>query len=148
MKKYLVLTIVICLLTAGCGKQNVPKAEKKAESIDVDLTAMSSTMIYAEVSHMMSNPDTYLGKTIKMSGPYTPSYYAATDFYYHYVVVEDAAACCQQGLEFIWNGDHAYPDDYPEEGTRIEVVGVFDSYEELGETYYYLSVDEIKENPA
>jgi len=44
---------------------------------------------------------------------------------------------------FIWNGDHIYPDDYPENNTRIEVTGIFDSYEESGNTYYYLGVDDI-----
>ena len=63
---------------------------------------------------------------------------------YHFVAVEDAAACCLQALEFIWEGEHAYPDDYPDEKAVIEVAGVFGQYDELGRTYYYLAVDEIK----
>ena len=114
-----------------------------SDNIDVDLTELSGTMVYAEVFSIMSNPDDYIGKTIKMNGPYSSSYYDKTDMYYHFVIIEDASACCQSGLEFIWSGEHASPDDYPKIGTKIEVAGVFGSYDELGGTYYYLAVDDI-----
>jgi hypothetical protein len=120
-------------------------ASAQAGDADVDLTALSSTMVYAEVYNMMTSPDDYIGKTIKMSGPYYASYYEETEQYYHYVVIEDATACCQQGLEFVWSGEHSYPADYPDDNTRVEVTGVFDSYEELGTTYYHLVVDDIVE---
>ena len=35
---------------------------------DVDLTTLSSTMVYSEVYNMMCEPDRYLGKRIKMNG--------------------------------------------------------------------------------
>ena len=124
------------------GNETQKTAGEGAAKI-IDLTVLSSTMIYAEVYNIMSHPDEYMGKTVKMSGPYYASYYDITDLYYHYVVIEDATACCQQGLEFIWNGEHNYPDDYPEERTEIEVSGLFSSYDELGRTYYYIAVDDI-----
>ena len=116
---------------------------KPDESVDVDLTVLSSTMIYAEVYNIMATPDDYIGKTIKMRGPYYASYYDDTEQYYHYVIISDAAACCAQGMEFVWNGDHVYPDDYPEDNTIVEVVGVFGEYEELGVKYVYLAVDDL-----
>jgi hypothetical protein len=112
-------------------------------TIDVDLTTLSSTMVYAEVYNMMTVPNEYMGKTIKMGGQYYANYYEETGLYYHCVIIADATACCQQGLEFKWNGDHTYPDDYPADNSEIEVVGVFGSYDELGQTYYYLAVDNI-----
>lgn len=36
--------------------------------LDVDLTTLSSTMVYSEVYNMMYEPDRYLGKRIKMNG--------------------------------------------------------------------------------
>jgi len=139
MKKFLFLIMIFYpLLAAGCADNAGAK-----RGADVDLTEMSSTMVYAEVYNIMTNPDEYMGKTIKMSGLYYASYYDLTDLYYHYVVVEDATACCAQGLEFVWDGEHAYPDDYPEEQTNIEVAGVFGSYDELGRTYYFITVGEI-----
>lgn len=150
MKKYASILValgmlsLLCLSAAGCsGKASAANASDRGEGVDVDLTKLSSTMVYAEVFNIMSSPDDYMGKTVRMSGPYYASYYDKTDQYYHYVVVEDATSCCAQGLEFIWNGDHAYPDDFPDEATKIEVTGVFDSYDELGKTYYFLSVDDL-----
>lgn len=122
---------------------DLPAAAGTETLVDVDLTAMSSTMVYGEVFNITQNPQDYLGKTIKASGQYLTSYYDVTDTTYHYVGIADAAACCQQGLEFIWSGDHAYPDDYPAENADIEVSGVFKSYDELGLTYYYLDVGGI-----
>ena len=119
------------------------KPTKNAIPDCVDLTALSSTMVYAEIYNMWLNPDDYLGKTIKIKGDYYTSYYDETGLYYNLVVVGDAASCCQQWLEFIWNGDHIYPDDYPASQTKIELVGVFGTYNELDETYCYLMVDDI-----
>jgi len=156
MKKYLSVLLLLCLIcasTANCSEQAAaqngsgnPESQgtpAASVTIDVDLTLLSSTMVYAEVYNIMTNPDNYMGKTIKMKGPYYASYYEKTELYYHYVVVEDATACCQQGLEFIWKGEHKYPADYPEDKTKIEVTGVFGSYDELGKTYYYILVDDI-----
>jgi len=114
-----------------------------AKTIDIDLTALSSTMVYAELVNIMSDPESNMGKTIKISGPYASSYYDQTNQNYHYVTFMDATSCCAQGLEFIWSGDHAYPDDYPALNAHIEIVGVLDHYEELGSGYYYLAVDDI-----
>ena len=162
MKKVLsiCLSLLLCLLAAGCagkagsldesGNSIAPaatrsnqKTAKEAIPDFVDLTAMSSTLVYAEVYNIMSSPGSYKGKTIKMRGLYQANYYESTKQYYHCVIIADAAACCQQGLEFVWAGRHKYPDDYPENGTEIEVTGVFGSYKELGQTYYHLTVDEI-----
>ncbi|MCL2539712.1 MAG: hypothetical protein FWE66_05180, partial [Oscillospiraceae bacterium] len=80
---------------------------------------------------------------IKISGPYYAAYYEDTDLWYHFVIIEDALACCQQGMEFVWRGEHSFPDDYPNELTKISVTGVYMSYEEFDLTYYYLEIDDI-----
>ena len=138
MKKYLLLLLILTS-AAGCSGNT----SSGAKGVDVDLTVLSTTMVYAEVNNIMTNPGDYIGKTVRMGGPYYTSYYDETGLYYHYVVIEDATACCAQGLEFIWDGEHSYPDDYPDERAYIEVAGVFGSYDELGRTYYCLTVDGI-----
>ena len=151
IKRYLLtLLCLTCAFAAGCSKQDAvktdgdaPTAQETPAAADVDLTGLSTTMLYAEVNNIMTNPENYMGKTIKIVGPYNVSYYDKTGLSYHYVLIEDATACCQQGIEFLWKGDHKYPDDYPQAQTRIEVFGVFGSYEELGQTYYYLAVDDV-----
>ncbi len=114
-------------------------------NVDIDLTVLSANMVYAEVYNMMMYPDSYLGKTIKVSGPYYPLYYDGTGNYYHYVMIEDALACCQNGMEFIWDeGTHTYPDEYPKEDDIIEIVGELKSYKEESYIYYYLDIEEYK----
>ncbi|KAF5041745.1 hypothetical protein DSECCO2_519820 [anaerobic digester metagenome] len=118
---------------------------KDINDVDVDLTVLSSTMVYSEVYNMMVNPDVYLGKTIKVIGPYYAGQLVyGAEKYYHFVVISDATACCQNGIEFIWDDNsHVYPDEYPKDNTVIEITGVFSSYEESGNTYYYLKADGI-----
>ncbi len=106
---------------------------------DYDLTAMSKDMVYATVSQFMYDPDDYVGKTVRMNGLYYAGYDDRTYQYYQYCLIQDALACCAQGLEFVWDdGSHVYPDEYPAEETEIIVQGVFDIYEEAGETCNFL----------
>jgi len=139
MKKVLCVLLGLCLLcvfAAGCSN--------KAEVADfIDLTALSDTLRIAELVNITAAPKLYEGKTIKLGGAYQSQYYQETRQRYHAVLVADAAACCQQGLEFVWNGEHNYPGDYPQEGSQIEVTGVFGSYEELGTTYWHLVTNEL-----
>ncbi len=143
---------LLCLALAGCSARAAtpestlmarPSPSQSEAGIDVDLTQLGANMVYAQVSNMMQSPDNYLGKTIRMSGPYYSYYFDQTKNVYHYVIIEDAAACCAQGLEFIWNGEHLFPEDYPPDDARVEMTGVYNKYEELGITYYYLAVDDV-----
>lgn len=110
----------------------------KTTSVDYDLTAMSSDMVYATVYQMMADPDAYTGKTFRMAGVYYTTYYEPAAQYYHYCIIQDATACCAQGLEFVWgDGSHAYPDEYPAEGTEIVVQGTFETYTDEGDSYRY-----------
>jgi len=106
-----------------------------AEGIDIDLTELSATMVYAEVYNMMTSPESYVGKTVKMGGTFASYHDEASGNDYFACIVADATACCAQGIEFTLKGDYSYPDDYPEEGGDICVVGVFETYEEGDNTY-------------
>lgn len=100
------------------------------EDIDVDLTTLSSTMVYSEVYNMMVKPDDYIGKTVKMTGMYSYYHDDATGNDYHACIIQDATACCAQGIEFTTTDDFKYPDDYPEMGDDVTVIGRFDIYYE------------------
>lgn len=119
-------------------------ADKDSTSIDVDLTALSSTMVYAEVYNMMVMPEDYIGKLVKMEGQFLISQALLEDGtpipdqIYYACVISDATACCAQGIEFLWSGEHSYPDDYPELGSEITVTGEFQTYEEYGVVYCQL----------
>lgn len=115
-----------------------PQSEPAETAVDVDLTALSSTMVYSEVYNMLyENTADYVGKTVKMKGAFgvaqvvvngevssEPAAYAC--------VIADATACCTQGIEFVLKGEHRYPQDYPPLGEEITVIGTFETYESDG----------------
>ena len=147
-----IVFLLICLLFCACAnkaegealpeQEESPNAEADSvvQSVDVDLTQLSSTMVYGEVFAITDAPELYIGKTIRLSGEYYSTYYDVTDKNYHFVVIADASACCQQGIEFLLPDTYAYPQDYPKNGDELEISGVFKSYEEEGNTYYYIEV--------
>ena len=108
------------------------------EGIDIDLTQLSSTMVYSEVFNIVSDPESFVGKVIKMQGSFTMYHDEATDNYYYGCIIQDATACCSQGLEFVPTNATVYPDDFPEEMATITVTGTFSIYEE-GE-YKYMTL--------
>lgn len=147
----IILSILLCLCLTACaetGKNQENTSTSQTEiqqevktknsSVDVDLTALSGTMVYAEVYNMMTSPDDYIGKTVKMTG----SFYVYTDpntgENYYSCIITDALACCAQGMEFVLAGEYNYPEDYPELESEITVTGEFQAYEK--NNYYYLSL--------
>lgn len=151
MKKllcFLLAALLLCTL-AACGHEDTaqkPAAEdaEGTAAVDIDLTVLSGIMVYSEVNSMISFPDNYIGKTVKMKGQFAIGYVYNTDgtpdesTARFACVIADATACCSQGLEFILTGEHTYPDEYPELGAEITVVGTFEWYEEDGCRYYRL----------
>ena len=120
------------------------QTQTSADGVDVDLTVLSSTMVYSEVYNMLYNdPAHYLGKTVKARGGFS-IYQLVTDGVLqpdpvaYACIIADATACCASGMEFMPEGDLTYPEDYPELGAEITVIGEFQSYEENGMTWYHL----------
>lgn len=114
---------------------------QSSDGTDVDLTALSSTMVYSEVYNMVTSPDSYMGKTVKMHGQLGIYYGMNSDGsvnenkVYYACIIADALGCCSQGLEFELEDDA----EYPERGAYITVTGTFDKYEENGAIYCVLT---------
>ncbi|MCR5476584.1 MAG: hypothetical protein K6E92_03035 [Lachnospiraceae bacterium] len=108
-----------------------PEAAEPEEEVDVDLTVLSSTMVYSEVYNMMVTPEDYLGKIVKMEGMAASFYDEVTGNTYYACIISDATACCSQGIEFVLAEGY----DYPEDGEDVCVSGVFDLYTEGEYTY-------------
>ena len=119
----------------GTPKPYITSAPVDSSSIDIDLTQMSSTLVYSQVYDIMCDPDSYMGKTIKMAGIMNIAYEPSTEQYYFACFVQDASACCAQGIEFVLTDEYVFPDDYPDVGADICVVGWFDTYME-GDNMY------------
>ena len=165
MKRLLCLLLAVCMTLSlcACGKGAERDTERgasasepqpspaiteppqaSADGVEVDLTVLSSTMVYSEVYNMLYfYPEDYYGKTVKANGIFAiyqmvvdgvtqpaPVAYAC--------IIADATACCAEGMEFVLKDDLAYPDDYQELGAELTVIGEFQSYEENGMTWYHL----------
>ncbi|MBM6898553.1 hypothetical protein H6B10_02330 [Gemmiger formicilis] len=162
MSRRLVCALLALLLTgcAGTGAQPVPTATpavtatpsapvstltpaptRDPEAVDVDLTELSSTMVFAEVAAMVRDPEQYLGKRVRMQGQLAvyPANPALDVDYFYTVVVQDATACCQQGLEFIWEDG-----TQPEAGTELVVTGIFTEYDCGGLPSHHIVAESVE----
>ena len=107
----------------------------QTEGVDIDLTVLSSTMVYSQVYNLMVDPYSYIGKTIKMTGMYACTDLTQSTEFYCACIIQDATQCCSQGIEFELDDTYSFPEDYPEYGDDITVIGEFDIYQDGGYTY-------------
>ena len=132
---------------AGKGKSSKSKSKTKGNKIDVDLNNLNANVVYSQVFLMMTEPDKFIGKRIRMSGQF--NVYAAQEgnpsgvTEYYAIIIADAQACCQQGIEFVWPG-HTYPEGFPEVKSNASVTGIFEVYEENGKKYCRLVADTVE----
>ncbi len=115
------------------------KTKSEADTVDVDLTKLSATMVYSEVFSMMAVPQEYVGKTMKMEGLFAYYKDEQSGQDYFACIIQDATACCAQGIEFELEGNHKYPRDYPNIDELICVQGIFEEYEDHGLKFYRLA---------
>ena len=132
---------------AGKGKSSKSKSKTSSNKIDVDLNNLNANVVYSQVFLMMTEPDKFIGKRIRMSGQF--NVYAAQEgnpsgvTEYYAIIIADAQACCQQGIEFVWPG-HTYPDGFPEVKSNASVTGIFEVYEENSKKYCRLVADTVE----
>ena len=130
------------------SKSSKSKSKTKGNKIDVDLNNLNANVIYSQVFLMMTEPDKFIGKRIRMSGQF--NVYAAEEgnpsgvTEYYAIIIADAQACCQQGIEFVWPG-HTYPEGFPEVKSNASVTGIFEVYEENGKKYCRLIADSVEQ---
>ena len=116
-----------------------------SKKIDIDLTNASKTIIYATVFNMVVEPDDFIGKTVRVSGNFRVFEDDYSDDRYYAIIIPDATACCETGIEFIWEGEHNYPEDYPAVEQKITITGKYNVMEfEDGVSYFYLDVSDIE----
>lgn len=155
---WLLLSLLLSL--AACGDASAPTPPQTAPEqaaqtapapeetplsstpgIDIDLTALSRTMVYSEVYNMMMTPENYIGKVVRMNGLCSTFESAAVDGQearvYYTCIIFDATACCSQGIEFVLVGDTG-AEAYPPVDTEITVTGTFQTYDENGILYCHL----------
>ena len=137
-----ILVAVCLILTLFCSAfAETEKDESRIyidQEIDLDLCGLNSNIVYAHIYNMMYEPEAFIGKVIRMAGYFNVLEMNETGMIYFSCIVPDATACCAQGIEFIWAGEHVWPDDYLEPGTDIIVTGRLESYMEGSYIYLHL----------
>ena len=121
--------------------------ECSTPGIDLDLTELTASMVYATVFDILVEPEYYTGKTIRMAGLFTLYDDPETGNRYYACIIRDATLCCAQGIEFQPSDEYIYPDDFPEVNEEICVTGVFTLYEENGQRYAALADAKIVNDP-
>ena len=123
-------------------EESITEADRNAmkhDGIDVDLTAISSTMVYSEVYNMMVTPKDYEGKVVKMNGTFNSYTDENTGMTYYFCIIQDATSCCAQGMEFVLTDENAYPNI----GDNVTVMGTFMTYMEGEDMYCTLKDSQI-----
>ena len=152
----IMLTLALAVLACACSAPVSGVSETAVQqttepepiAVDLDLSVLSGTVVYAQVYNIMCDPEPYIGKVIKMAGYYDAYESTERDTVYHACVIPDATACCQTGIEFVWAGEHTWPDDYPELCSQITVTGRMEEYDEDGVPYLHLVDAELITAPA
>lgn len=119
------------------SSENLPIAPNY--DVEIDISAMNANITYATVYDMMSYPDNYEGKVIKIKGLNTNYTDTVTGNTYHTIIIQDAMACCQQGIEYVLIDN---PDEtlYPAENAEVTIIGTFTTYTEEhdGQLFMYI----------
>ena len=102
------------------GKILVSPKEKEEHKEDPQM--------FTDIADMVQNPADYEGKTVKITGTFAVMEGEQEGEYYFGCLVKNGDGDLTQGLEFVLSGEHAYPEDYPQEGAEITVEGVFETY--------------------
>ena len=134
MRRSFCLSLLAALLAWGVAARSVEAAPaqrgQEARKADVDLSGLNSLMAYTGVFNILSTPEAYEGKTIKLRGEFDTFQDSETGDRYFGVIVSDASACCATGLDFVLRGDRRYPEDYPKVGAEVTIVGTFEIHRE------------------
>lgn len=119
-------------------EQEAAAAKLADYDVDIDMEGLNNNMVTAQMTAILQDPSSYLGKRIRVTGVYDKTYYEPTDKYYNYVLGYDETGCCAAwGIEF-------YGDEVPEQidsYASISMVGTISTYDEEGISYTFIDVE-------
>ena len=137
------MLVLLCAPSLSWGEAANAGVTYAESDVDLDLSVVSGTVAYAQVCQLLSDYQAYEGKIIRMKGWYDVLQDTETGMIYFACIVQDATACCAEGIEFVWAGEHIFPDDFPVPGTGVTVTGRFESYREGDDLYVHLMDAEV-----
>ena len=149
--------ILLLLLTSCTKKAQTQTAQAPSEEaspvqttsatpkVDYDLSDMNFTMISSFFFQMLIESEKYENKTFKIKGNFQ-TFENEEDpaaLPYFSVIMNDVTMCCQEGIDFVWEGNHSWPADYPEQDQEITIIGKYIVTETDGMTYNYILASDI-----
>ena len=148
------LLIFALLLLCGCSKKkpSTPVEETTptqatviAPKVDYDLSEMNFTMISSFFFQMLVESEKYENKIFKIKGKFQSfeNEENPAALPYFSVIMNDATMCCQEGIDFVWEGNHNWPADYPDQDQEITIIGKYIVSETDGFTYNYILASDI-----
>ena len=154
MKKIIIILFTL-LLFCSCSKKTQTQTASSIEAtstqtgvttkVDYDLSDYSFTMISSFFFQMLIEPETYENKTFKIKGKFQTfdNEEDPSALPYLSVIMNDVTMCCQEGIDFVWDGEHKWPADYPEQDQEITIIGKYVVTETDGFTYNYILASDI-----
>ena len=147
MKKRLALLLALFLIPASLAAAFAETASEPIQ-VDLDLSQMSGTIVYAQIYNIQYDPGPYLGKVIRVRGYYSFFREPSNGNLYYACVIPDATACCMQGMEFVPFTEPEDPDHFMEDNADITVTGRLETYVEDGAFYLHLVDASVEQNEA
>ena len=156
MKKATIILFTL-LLCACSKKQQIETLSVPAEAatpaqatvvtpkVDYDLSEMNFTMISSFFFQMLVESEKYENKTFKIKGKFQTfdNEEDPSALPYFSVIMNDVTMCCQEGIDFVWEGKHNWPADYPYQDQEITIIGKYIVTETDGITYNYILASDI-----
>lgn len=133
-----IFAFFVCFSFVAC-KNNPDNTSGDNPTIDVDLSQMSTTMMYSYVTNMIEKPSEFEGKYVKAKGIHQSFTDDTTNITYHAILIYDSSTCCSQALEFVLEDET----NYPALDETITIEGTFGTYNEGGNTYCYLNQSKL-----
>ncbi len=124
------------------------KAEEKTEaeeedaaiSYDLDFKKMNPSAISETLSKVFTEPDSFIGKTIRVSGETRSSVDPETDEPFYTIVIKEVSDEYPYGIEYALADAGAYPKD----GEKATITGTFKADDSGPSTIYRIDKATIK----
>ena len=141
--------LIIFLLFTSCTKK--PQAQitqttvAASAKVDYDLSNYNFNMISSFFFQMLVESEKYENKTFKIKGKFQSFENEENPdaLPYFSVIMNDVTMCCQEGIDFVWEGNHNWPADYPDQDQEITIIGKYIVTETDGFTYNYILASDI-----
>lgn len=124
----LILMMLLLFVLSSCTS----KEAVKIPEIDIDLAIVDQYEAYTKVYDIMTSPNDYVGKTVKIHGTFSST--SINGINYYNIMIADGINT-PQSIEFLLADNAKYPEEYPTVGYEATIVGNFEVYQEDG--YYF-----------